>query len=111
MGLVLTLVIAVAILLAISRLTWPRDARAPLPLYAGTITFAFFVGSVAGSLVDGRDLGRTLQFALMMSAAIALVAVVSWFRVKAPEPKPDPDAAAIEPAARERSPGARRRRP
>jgi hypothetical protein len=110
MGLVLTLVIAVAILLVISRLTWPRDARAPLPLYAGTITFAFFVGSVAGSLVDGRDLGRTLQFALMMSAAIVLVAVVSWFRVKAPEPKPEPGAAP-DTRPQERSSGARRRRP
>jgi predicted MFS family arabinose efflux permease len=111
MGLALTLVIAVAILLVVSRLTWPRDARAPMPLYVGTIVAAFFIGSVAGSLVDGRDLGRSLQFALVMSAAIALVAVVSWFRVKAPGSKPDTDAAAAETEPRERSPGARRRRP
>ncbi|HXH20537.1 MAG TPA: hypothetical protein VNN10_00805 [Dehalococcoidia bacterium] len=88
MGFLVTLFVSVAILLVVARLTWPRDARAPMPLYVATIVLAFFAGSVAGSLADGRSLERTLQTAALVSAAIALVAVVSWFRVKAPQTSP-----------------------
>ena len=95
MGTLITLVVAVPILAVVARLTWPRSARPPLPLYAGTIVGAFFVGIVAGSLAEGRGLERTLQVAAMLSAAIALVALVSWFRVKPPPPQrePEPEAA------------------
>jgi hypothetical protein len=90
MGTLVTLVVGVLLLLVVARLTWPRNARAPMPLYVGTITGAFLIGLFAGSMAEGRGLERSLQSALILGPVIGVVAGISWFRVKAPESPPDP---------------------
>jgi hypothetical protein len=84
MGTLVTLAVAIVILAVASRLLWPRDAKAPMPLYVGTIAGAFFVGVFAGSLAEGRDLWRTVQSAFLLGGVITVVAAISWFKVKPP---------------------------
>jgi hypothetical protein len=81
MGTLITLVVAIVILAAASRLLWPRSRRPPLPLYAGTIFAAFFAGMMLGQLAEGRDAGRAFERAGLISPLILLVALISWFKI------------------------------
>jgi hypothetical protein len=84
MSTLITIVVALAILVVVSRSLWPRNRRAPFPLYVGTIVGAFFVGFMAGSLADGREFWRSLQFAGIVVPVMGAVAALSWLRIKSP---------------------------
>lgn len=81
MGILVTLAVSIVILAVVARILWPRNARAPLPLYAGTIFLAFFVGSFAGQVAEGRTAAKALESAGLISPLILIVALISWFRV------------------------------
>lgn len=88
MGVLITLAVTIALMAAISRLAWPREARPPAWLYAGTIIVAFAAGIVAGSLADGHSPRRALEFALIAAPPIGVVGGIARSMVKAPEPPP-----------------------
>ncbi len=101
MSVLVTLVVSVAVLYGLSRLLWPQGEKPPIGLYVGTIAAAFFIGLMAGGVVDGKEMRHAAGSAVILAGLIAVVALVSWFKINPPNVPParldEPDAGGTPP--------------